>query len=57
MVLPPQGSGETKVEAVHDHVPAELHNLHDHDEGDPQEEGHGAAQSGEELRSNQLKIR
>ena len=35
MVLPPQGSGETEVEAVHDQVPAELHNLHDHDEGDP----------------------
>lgn len=57
MVLPPQVSGEAEVEAVHDQVPAELHNFHDHDEGDPQEQRHGAAQSGEELRPNQLKNR
>ena len=57
MVVPPQGSGETEVEAVHDQVPAELHNLHDHDEGDAKEEGHGAAQRREELRPNQLNIK
>ena len=57
MVVPPQGSRETEVEAVHDKVPAELHNLHNHDEGDAQEEGHGAAQSREELRPNKLNIK
>ena len=57
MVVPPQGSGETEVEAVHDPVPDKLHNLHDHDEGDAQEEGHGAAQRREELRPNQLNIK
>lgn len=57
MVVPPQGSGKTEVEAVHDPVPDKLHNLHDHDEGDAQEEGHGAAQRREELRPNQLNIK
>ena len=57
MVVPPQGSGQTEVEAVHDPVPDKLHNLHDHDEGDAQEERHGAAQSREELRPNQLNIK